>query len=134
MAQKSFLGRGLRFPLGVNSVGGIATSEGPDNIEEAIRIIIGTAVGERVMRPLFGSRVHEFVFHPNSEATCGLVAFYVREALIKQEPRITDIRVMATPDGKRENIMQVSVKYTIRSTNVDHNLVYPFYLRREQDL
>lgn len=134
MAHKNFLGRGLRFPLGVDSVGSVGMSEGPDNIEESIRIIIGTAVGERVMRPLFGSRVHDFVFHPNSEATCGLVAFYVREALIKHEPRITDIRVSAAPDPKRDNVMAVSVKYTIRSTNVDYNLVYPFYLRREQDL
>ncbi len=134
MAQKSFLGSGLRFPLGVNAVGGVAMSEGSDNIEESIRIIIGTAVGERVMRPLFGSRVHDFVFHSNSESTAGLVAFYVREALIKYEPRITDIRVVAKPDPKRDNVMSVSVRYTIRSTNVDHNLVYPFYLRREQDL
>lgn len=134
MAQKSFLGSGLRFPLGVNAVGGVAMSEGSDNIEESIRIIIGTAVGERVMRPLFGSRVHDFVFHSNSESTAGLVAFYVREALIKYEPRITDIRVVAKPDAKRDNVMSVSVRYTIRSTNVDHNLVYPFYLRREQDL
>jgi uncharacterized protein len=134
MAQKSFLGSGLRFPLGVNAVGGVAMSEGSDNIEESIRIIIGTAVGERVMRPLFGSRVHDFVFHSNSESTAGLVAFYVRESLIKYEPRITEIRVVAKPDAKRDNVMSVTVRYTIRSTNVDHNLVYPFYLRREQDL
>lgn len=134
MATKSFLGRGLQFPLGVNAVGGVATSDGPENIEQSIRVIVGTAVGERVMRPLFGSRVHDFVFHPNSEATAGLVAFYVREALMKYEPRITDIRVSAAPDDKRENVMAVSVKYTVRSTNVDYNLVYPFYLRREQDL
>ena len=87
-----------------------------------------------LMRPLFGSRVHDFVFHSNSESTAGLVAFYVRESLIKYEPRITEIRVVAKPDAKRDNVMSVTVRYTIRSTNVDHNLVYPFYLRREQDL
>ena len=30
--------------------------------------------------------------------------------------------------------MMVEIKYKVRSTNVDMNMVYPFYLRREQDL
>ena len=131
---KSFLGRGMNFPLTVNSVGGMAMSEGADNIEQGVECIIGTAVGERVMRPSFGCRIHDFVFHPNSAATSGMVAFYVREALHKWEPRITDIKVTAGPDPKNEHVLMVDVNYKIRSTNVDRNFVYPFYLRREQDL
>ncbi|MCO4760805.1 MAG: GPW/gp25 family protein [Myxococcales bacterium] len=134
MATKHFLGRGLKFPMQVNSTGGMAMSEAADNIEESIRCIIGTAVGERVMRPLFGCRVHDFVFHPNSASTQGLVSFYVREALQKYEPRIGNIIVNAAEDPARANVMLIDVRYTIRSTNVDHNMVYPFYLRREQDL
>ncbi|MSP91579.1 MAG: baseplate protein [Myxococcales bacterium] len=131
---KSFLGRGVKFPLQTNPVGGLAMSEGADNIQEGVQCIIGTAVGERVMRPTFGCRIHDFVFHPNSATTCGMVAFYVREALHKWEPRITDIQVIAQPDPKRESVMMVEVNYKIRSTNTDQNFVYPFYLRREQDL
>ena len=131
---KSFLGRGMNFPLTVNAVGGMAMSEGADNIEQGVECIIGTAVGERVMRPSFGCRIHDFVFHPNSAATAGMVAFYVREALHKWEPRITDIKVTASPDPKNENVLSVEVNYKVRSTNVDRNFVYPFYLRREQDL
>jgi phage baseplate assembly protein W len=134
MATRSFLGQGLKFPLQVNATGGLATSDGADNIEENVRCIIGTAVGERVMRPMFGCRVHDYVFHPNSASTAGLVSFYVREALQKHEPRIQNIVVEAQPDAERENVLQIAVTYTVRATNVDHNLVYPFYLRREQDL
>ncbi len=131
---KNFLGHGLKFPLQVNAVGGLAMSEGADNIEEAVRLIVGTAVGERVMRPLFGCRIHDYAFHPNSTATAGMVAFYVAEALNKWEPRITDVRVSANPSDINESLMNVSIRYKIRSTNVDRNFVYPFYLRREQDL
>lgn len=131
---KSFLGRGIRFPLQANSVGGLAMSEGADNIEESIRCIIGTAVGERVMRPRFGCRIHDYVFHPNSASTAGMVQFYVLESLEKWEPRIEKIEVNAEPDPERMSVMLVHVHYTIRSTNQDKNLVYPFYLRREQDL
>jgi hypothetical protein len=131
---KSFLGKGLKFPLQINAVGGITMSDGADNIEENVCCIIGTAVGERVMRPRFGCRIHDFVFHPNSASTAGLISFYVREALHKHEPRITGIEVTANPDPNRESVLLVDVNYKVRSTNVDRNLVYPFYLRREQDL
>jgi len=131
---KSFLGRGIKFPLQVNSVGGLAISEGADNIEESIRCIIGTAVGERVMRPRFGCRIHDYVFHPNSASTAGMVQLYVLESLEKWEPRVEKISVNAEPDPKRPSVMLVHIHYTIRSTNQDKNLVYPFYLRREQDL
>ncbi len=131
---RSFLGRGLKFPMQINAVGGMAMSEGADNIEESVQCIIGTAVGERVMRPSFGCRIHDFVFHPNSPSTCGLVAFYVKEALQKWEPRIANIDVRAAPEVDDESIMMVEVNYKIISTNVDRNFVYPFYLRREQDL
>jgi len=134
MGSKSFLGSGVKFPFRINSVGGISMSNGGENIEESVRCIVGTAVGERVMRPTFGCRIHDFVFHPNSSSTAGLVSFYVLEALQKWEPRIDEISVDADPDGERENVMMVSVSYKVRSTNVDYNLVYPFYLRREQDL
>ena len=132
---KSFLGSGLRFPLQINPLGGMAFSDGGDNIEESIRLIIGTAVGERVMRPLFGCRIHDYVFHANSASTAGMVAFYTAEALNKWEPRITEVRVSANPSrGGEDSLMVVDIKYKVRSTNVDRNLVYPFYLRREQDL
>lgn len=131
---KSFLGKGIQFPFQVNSVGGLSMSAGPSNIEEAIRCIIGTAVGERVMRPQFGCRIHEFVFHPNSPSTAGMVEFYVREALHKWEPRIENIVVEASPDTDNLSLMNVNITYRVRSTNQDRNMVYPFYLRREQDL
>lgn len=131
---KSFLGRGLQFPLQINAVGGMAMSDGADNIEESVRLVVGTAVGERVMRPMFGCRIHDYVFHPNSASTAGMVAFYVAEALNKWEPRITEVRVSANPSDTDESLLTVSIRYKIRSTNIDRNLVYPFYLRREQDL
>ncbi len=131
---KSFLGKGLKFPMQINAVGGVAMSEGSANIEEGVRLIVGTAVGERVMRPMFGCRIHDYAFHPNSSTTAGMVAFYVAEALNKWEPRITDVRVSARPQREPESLMLVEIKYRVRSTNVDMNMVYPFYLRREQDL
>jgi len=132
--KKSFLGKGLKFPLSLDNKGNVAMSEEAENIEQAIKIIIGTAIGERVMRPDFGCRIHDFVFYPNNASTAALVSFYAREALIKWEPRIEETMVKAYPDSVKDNVLYIDISYRIRRTNTTRNLVYPFYLRREQDL
>jgi len=132
--KKNFLGRGIQFPVGLDARGSVALSEYEQNIEEAIGIVLGTAPGERVMRPEFGCKIHDFVFHPNNASTAAMAGFYVREALVKWEPRIEDVRVSANPDPDRENVMLIDITYRVSRTNSVRNLVYPFYLRREQDL
>lgn len=132
--KKHFLGRGIAFPVGLDARGNLALSEHEQNIDESIRILLGTAPGERPMRPDFGCRIHDFIFYPNNVSTASLVSFYVREALAKWEPRIEDIRVTAAPDSTQENALRVEIGYRVRRSNNTRNLVYPFYLRREQDL
>lgn len=134
MARKSFLGVGWNYPIGVGATGNLAEAEGEDSIEQSILLILGTAPGERVMRPSFGCRIHDYVFHPNNASTASLVSYHVREALVKWEPRIDDMRVSAYPDSANDNVMLVDVTYRVIRTNAIRNMVYPFYLRREQDL
>jgi phage baseplate assembly protein W len=131
--KKSFLGRGVQFPIGVNPTGGLALSAFESNIEESIHLILGTAPGERVMRPEFGCQIHDCVFQPNNATTASLVSYHVRDALVKWEPRIKDVRVTTVADGFEENVMRVEVTYAVARTNDIRNMVYPFYLRREQD-
>jgi len=124
---KGFLGRGWRFPVGVASSGGIALAEGESDIKEAIRIILGTALGERAMRPDFGCAVHELAFEPGDPTLPRRAEFYARNALERWEPRIEVEKVEATLDGER---LLVEVEYSVRSTNRSDNLVYPFFLER----
>ncbi|MCL4240937.1 MAG: GPW/gp25 family protein [Dehalococcoidia bacterium] len=124
------IGRGWRFPVGVDATGGIGVSSHNQEIEEAIAIIIGTSPGERVMRPAFGCRIHELVFAPNSPETVGLARRYVLDALGMWEPRITveHVDVSADADARVGGRMNITVTYTIRSTKDRRSLVYPFYL------
>ncbi len=132
--MKDFLGRGIAFPMGVDAYGALATSGHEDNISEAIQIILGTAIGERIMRPEFGCRIHDLVFHPVNPNTCALASISVREAITKWEPRVEDVQVFVYPDPTAENAILVNIEYRVRRTNNLHNMVYPFFLRREQDL
>jgi Bacteriophage baseplate protein W len=98
------------------------------SIRESILLIVGTARGERVMRPDFGCGLHELVFEPNDSMTAARASSEVRESLIDWEPRIDVLDVSVTADGVERNKLLISVDYRIRRTNSVFNLVYPFYL------
>lgn len=134
MPKKNFLGVGWSFPVRIGSTGGIALSVHEENIEEGIKLVLGTALGERVMEPFFGCRIHDYVFHPNNPNTAARVAYYAELALRKHEPRIEDIQCRAHPDSQNENVLMLDVRYRLIHDNVLQNMVYPFFLRREQDL
>ncbi|MBS2022132.1 MAG: GPW/gp25 family protein [Deltaproteobacteria bacterium] len=126
--MSNFLGVGFKFPFSVGPNGGIQFSKYETNIEEAVRIIIGTALGERQMRPAWGCAVHDYVFAPNNTNTQTLVAHAVEESLQKHEFRIRNIEVTAQGDPDQAERILIDVRYEIRATNSIHNLVFPFYL------
>jgi phage baseplate assembly protein W len=125
---KKFLGTGWKFPVRVTPGGGFAFSQGEQNVEEAIWIVLDTAKGERQMLPRFGCGIHDLVFAPNNPSTRGIVQHLVKDALTEWEPRIDvlDVNVNAAPG--EENTMLIRVDYRIRSNNAFGNLVYPFFI------
>lgn len=125
-----FLGQGWRFPIQLEG-GHVARSSGDDGVEESIWLILGTAPGERVMRPDFGCGIHDLVFSVGSASTAGRVAQEVRDALQRWEGRIDVLSVQAAPDETVPQMLVVSIDYRVRATNRVGNLVYPFYLDGE---
>lgn len=122
------IGCGWNFPPRLNERGTMALTADDNEIEQAIRIILGTAPGQRVMRPEFGCRIHELVFAPNNSATAGLAGRYVVEALGRWEPRIELQRVDVTPDVDVPEKLLVSIEYRVAATHSNRSLVYPFYV------
>jgi phage baseplate assembly protein W len=101
---------------------------GVEELDAAIRMILTTAPGERVMRPDFGCSMWEQVFAPINPNTLGLVEQSVREALARWEPRITLDAVTALPDPADDAVIRIEIEYHVRATNDHRNLVYPFYV------
>ena len=128
LEDKAFLGVGWAFPVETDATGEAALSAYEQDIREAVRIILGTNPGERVMRPDFGAGLDALVFEPISAATSGLVKHRVEEALVRWEPRIDVLEVHVREDGELRNRLVVEVDYRVRATNTFYNLVYPFYL------
>jgi len=122
-----FIGAGWAFPLRTDATGGIALVTREREIEESIRLILGTAPGERPMRPEFGCRIHDEVFAEADAATAGRIAADVRAALRRWEPRIALEEVVVTGDPDEPSTLYIDVRYSVRSTNDRRNLVFPFY-------
>lgn len=125
--EQDFLGNGVKFPISTKD-GAIATSGGEELIRESVILILGTSKGERVMRPDFGCGINDLVFAPNNTSTATLIAFYVKEALMKWEPRIEVNEVQSYPDRNEPEKLNINITYTVKTTNTKKNLVYPFYL------
>lgn len=126
--SKDFLGTGWCFPPMIDSAGEFATVAHEEDIRQAIRIILGTSPGERVMRTDFGAGLKDFVFEPVNTTTMTLIQHRVEEALLRWEPRIDLKTVSVSPDGRLLYRLLIHISYRVRSTNKFDNLVYPFYL------
>lgn len=126
---KEFLGRGWKYPVNAGNNRKIEMSEYETDIKEAIWIILGTAKGERVMRPDFGCGIHDLVFAPINTTTLSMVENTVREGLTFWEPRIELIKIEVSDQQSSEGKLLVSIDYRVRITNNRFNLVYPFYLK-----
>jgi Bacteriophage baseplate protein W len=127
-----FVGVGWAFPLRTDATGRVALVSREREIEESIRLILGTAPGERPMRPEFGCRIHDEVFSTADGATAGRVAADVRAALVRWEPRISVHDVVVTIGADDPSVLYIDIRYTIGTSNDPRNLVFPFYVIPEE--
>lgn len=127
-----FIGRGLTFPLRVDGQGRLALTSGGDDMDESLRLVIGTAPGERAMRPRFGCAIWELLYAPINATTLGEMAYAVRQALSEWEPRVLVEDVRTYPAPGIDGTVLIEVDYRIRATNDRRNLVHPFYVIPEE--
>ena len=127
------LGSGIAFPLQVDRRGGLALARDETDIDQAIELILGTAPGERPMRPEFGCGVHDFVFDTIDAGTVARMETEIRGALDRWEPRVEVLTVemsmeRTTQGGVLDEVVVIDIQYKLRATNDVRNLVYPFYV------
>ncbi len=124
------IGKGWAFPVGVDGRGGIALAADTTDIDQAIIAILSTGIGQRVMRPDFGCKIHDLAFAPINAQTLGLVQRYVEEAIGWWEPRVdvVDVEVTTDPSLRSVGKLIINIRYRVKATQDERSLVYPFYL------
>jgi phage baseplate assembly protein W len=129
-----FLGKGLKFPFRFERRSGgtqvsVATSTEHAHIHESILQILGTRPGERFMKPEFGSRVRDLVFEQNDTVLRALLRHWIIDAISRWEKRVyvTDVSFDKSPANKDQSMLLVRIAYRVIQSQVEGNLVYPFY-------
>ncbi|GAA2057403.1 MULTISPECIES: GPW/gp25 family protein [Streptomyces] len=125
---QQFVGSGWAFPPRTDATGSIALVSGAQEIEESIRLILATTPGERPMRPEFGCPLNDYVFAPADAGTAGQLAYEVRLALERWEPRVTVADVAVRFDRVNDGVLYLDISYSVRDANDPRNLVFPFYV------
>ena len=126
--EDPFIGRGWSFPPAFDKASAsVAMSSGIRDIEESLRIIFTTALGERIMRPDFGCSLEDQVFEVMNTSRISWLETIIQRAIIFHEPRIDADQITVEPD-QNAGILLIGIGYRVRGTNSRFNFVYPYYL------
>ena len=66
-------------------------------VTQSIRNLVLTNLGERLFQPTIGSDVYRSLFEPNDIVTAENIAYYIKNTLKQNEPRIVVLNVLVTP-------------------------------------
>lgn len=125
----SFLGRGWSFPPSFdNQTKGVVMSEGEADIRESLQILLGTRLGERIMRPAYGTNLDRLMFDTIDTAMVATLEKDLEFAIALYESRITLSQLSVLQDRQVEGRLLIVVDYVVSKTNTRNNLVYPFYI------
>lgn len=126
--EDPFIGSGWSFPPAFDKkAASVTMSTGIRDIEESLRIIFTTALGEIIMNPLFGCALEDSVFEVMNTSRISYLETLIRTAIIYHEPRIDADQVTVEPDHNA-GILLIGVGYKVRGANSRFNFVYPYYL------
>jgi uncharacterized protein len=133
-SNNAFLGRGWGFPVTFKrGINGVEMFEGEADIQSSLEILLATTIGERVMQPGYGCNLDKLIFEPLDVTFSTFITEQIRNAILFNEPRVTMESVEYFVDDNGGKV-DISIDYTIISTNKRANLVFPFYLNEGTDI
>lgn len=125
MIEERFIGKGLIFPIELDSKGYPVVSSGLKLINSSIKMILGWQFMHRIFLSAYGSRCRGLLEEPNDYTLRQLVEHFAYSALIKWEPRIVLTKVTAYRTD--ESKLNLKIEYKIKSSGLEHTFIYPFY-------
>ena len=133
MNDRAFLGAGMKFPPQIDpGTRRFAVSAREQSVRESVYLILMTSRGERWLEPNFGSQMASYAFMDTSPTMLRMLSDDLRDLLLTQEPRISEVDVEIDPETKNGYLL-VSIRYTVAATNSQDNLVFPFYLNAARE-
>ena len=129
MQEKSFLGIGWSFPPTFNKErSDIEMTTKEEDIKQSLHIYFSTKLGERIMRQDFGCIIHEHLFDRLDKSILDVLTFELKQNIGNIEPRIIVNEISIMPIDINEGSVEININYTVITTNVRDNIVFPYYL------
>lgn len=106
---------GIRFPFNIKNEEGtfldLDRTYG-ESIKSQIMHLIFTPMGQRLRRPLFGSKLIQFVFNPTDNQTFSDVVGEIKDMVKRNIPNcnIDDVNVYEVDEGRT---LVASIKYSV---------------------
>jgi phage baseplate assembly protein W len=123
--QDKFIGKGLVFPIQLDSTGKPPLVGGMELLESSIRTIMSWYIGTRFFLGEFGSRLEDLLQEPNDLITQSLVEYFTAEVISKWEKRLKILEVDII--NRDEYILNIIIKYEVVSTKQQNSFIYPYY-------
>jgi uncharacterized protein len=118
------LGKGIAFPLTLDSTGKAEILDGKELIKHSIINILSWNYGRRYFLGEYGSKVEQLIEKPLDYVTLDLVREFVIEVITRWEKRITLKQVSI--EVQNESVL-VYLKYEIIADNSVDSFIIPFY-------
>lgn len=129
-----FIGRGWSFPPTFRKEsGGVDMTEGKNDIQRSIEILLSTLPGERVMRPDYGAGMERLLFEPFNTTLRTRMENVIERAILLHEARVilNKVELEAVPE---EGFIRIKIEYTVAGTNTRNNFVFPFYIEEGTEI
>ena len=117
-----FLNSFAKTPYG-NQLGRVTNEQ---TVNQALRNLIMTNLGERLFQPNIGSSVYESLFEPNLSEHLSLLETYIENTIINNEPRVNAQEISVT--SVDENSIEIKIIYNL--INNQTPLTFAFLLKR----
>lgn len=133
--QNDFLGKGWSFPPTFSKQQkSVVMTEKIEDIENSLRILLTTTVGERIMQPRYGSNMEDYLFESLDTGTKTRIIDRIKTAILFFEPRIDAKKIELNTMNELEGEIIVEIEYIIPATNSRYNFVFPFYRNEGTEL
>jgi len=84
-----------------------------DSVNQSLRNLIKTNIGERLFQPLVGSDIYALLFEHNTDENLDLVRTYIDAMINNNEPRVNLLNVELITDFVNENRIEVNLTYNL---------------------
>ena len=127
--ESKFLGIGWKFPPAFSLYSQtVEMVKDEANVDNSLEVLLATLPGERIMQPLYGCSLQDFLFEPMTTVLITRMTDRIERAIISFEPRVRVLNVSIDDLVAEAGKIDIHVHYEIKTTNSRYNLVYPFYV------